>query len=223
MEQIVSFSDAHLGNYYARSKTFLQTLERHEGAKQLISLGDLFERDGVLSATEWKIIEFLRAYREKIVFIEGNHDPIEGGIIKRFIGAKVRKKYVVTINGKKFCFRHGHQFHDSYGIYNWRIVDRVSLHLLRFLQCFKNTPVGRIVKACHTKFSERIAKKAKQYAYQNKFDVIVCAHTHQVFADCAIQPHYYNCGGFLTFDDTCSYVTVNELGEILHHHVDPID
>ena len=185
------FTDIHLGSPYSNPKTFLEVLKQHE-EKRIVIGGDLFDKEGSLTDEEFQVIEYFRQHRDRIIYIEGNHDPIEQGMVRRLLSQEVLQSYIWQENGKKFCVMHGHQFGNGHFIFNVSWIDTIFVEITKFIKKINIDVLilGHVHQPLHRIF---IAQKGRTI-------------------------NYYNCGSFLTYD-TCSYITVDENGTTLIHYV----
>ena len=130
--KILVFGDIHLGyeELYARGGNFpmiqlsetkekltrIINITNKEGkrVKKIIIIGDFVHNFGKFSNSEFKDIDNLTNFLEKltkkenIIFIKGNHDTTSGIIIKR-LGFKVRDYYKI----KDVMFVHGDKFPET--------------------------------------------------------------------------------------------------------------
>ena len=220
---ILIISDIHLGLEFCNAKVLLEILEGYSYQK-LIIVGDLYERGGIINDEQFKVIKYLRENREKIIYIDGNHDPSDG--LPNILGIDMVKKYEWSLGTKRFCAMHGHQFDKWCFIFNEPLVDKIFSSILRFFKMInvQEFNVAKWFDSLHEKFSLHIANKAIKYAKRHKINIIICGHTHRLshveFFDrngCAID--YFNCGGWV--EDLCSFITIDENCAIKLHSIDP--
>ena len=124
---ILIISDVHLGSKICNAGALLKILKGYL-YQNLIIVGDLFEGDGIISDEQFEIIEYLRKMlknKNKIICVDGNHDPVEKGLARKFIGIDVRKKYEWKMGGKKFCAIHGHQFDKFCFVFSEPLIDKI--------------------------------------------------------------------------------------------------
>lgn len=203
----VVISDVH------DKRNVLETLREYHYEK-LIIVGDLYEEEQEI---EEEFIDYLRKNREKIVYIDGNHDPSENNLVGKAICVEVVKEYKWKLSGKKFCAIHGHQFDKVCFIFSEPLIDKMFLYLVWALKIIniKGLNVAKWVDYFHIKFSDHIAKKVRRYAIKHCSDTIICGHTHIplhiVFGSKnGKKINYFNCGG--CFGDLHTFLTIDENG-----------
>ncbi len=233
----ILISDLHLGSgqcNVAVLLVFLRSVLYH----RLIIVGDLIENGATLSDQEMEVIEYFRENRERITIIDGNHDPVEQGMVKALLGIKVVKKYRWKIRGKEFCALHGHQFHVTSFIFKSWIIDKLFGWTVWFAK--KCYGLSHLVTFLHDKFSWSIARKVIEYAKkrkklrkqkkQRRFEEsdkkeikIFCGHTHKVLHLVSYHKDkrivYINLGGFL-IGDPCSFGGIDFDGNATVHLID---
>ncbi|OGZ64555.1 MAG: hypothetical protein A3A98_03295 [Candidatus Staskawiczbacteria bacterium RIFCSPLOWO2_01_FULL_40_39] len=219
---ILVISDIHLGSDICNAKMLLETLQSYEYRK-LIIVGDLFQDGGVLNDEHFEVIKYLRAYREKIKCIDGNHDPVEESLVNGVIGIHVVKKYHWEMNGKKLCAMHGHQFDKWCFIFSEPFIDRFFLNFMWLLKMvtIKGWSLASWFESFHNEFSRRLADRAIKYARKKNIDMIICGHTHQPvhvkFRGKKSEVDYFNCGAWV--ENMCSFITIDKDCNIQLHLV----
>ena len=217
--KILWISDLHIGSIDCNAKVVLKVLKKYHFEK-LIIVGDLSE--GKKPNEEWqrRLVKYLKKYKEKIIYIEGNHDPA-GNHISKFIGIQAIKSYACTIGSKNIFAIHGHQFND--------FGDNLSDHLIDWLICkimiiiklieLKGINLGRIIiQLCAKLNALEVTRKAKEFANNNNYDTIICGHVHvpchRIFRvkreNKKKRIDYFNCGCFL--DGICTYLITYDNG-----------
>ncbi len=216
-------SDIHLGSEICKPEILLKVLRGYSYEK-LIIVGDLYEEGGAINDQQFEVVKYLRENREKIEYVDGNHDPA-GESLAKIIGIDVAKRYEWEMHGKKLCAMHGHQFDKLCFIFNVGLVDWLFVNSIKFLKMinFQLCNVSKWLDNFHNSLSVSFAKKAKKYAKKHKFDVIICGHIHKplhfTFTDKKGSIEYFNCGSWV--EDICSFITISESGEIKLHLVNP--
>ena len=221
---VLIISDIHLGHASCNAGTLLEFLT-NSSFGTLIILGDLFEIGGTISDEQFKILEYLRQMRDKIVYIDGNHDPRHEVLVKEIIGVKPIRKYIWDMGGKRFCAMHGHQFDKFCFIFSLSLIDKLFSKLISFLKMihFERFSLKRWIDYYHNKFSDHIAKKAIRYAKRRGFDVMICGHTHVplelTYRRRKRVIQYFNSGCLV--ENQCSYITIDKDGNVKLHSMTP--
>lgn len=208
-------SDLHMGSEECKADIILQTLKSHT-YDILLGVGDLAESDN-LNEDQWKLLRYLQENREKIVYVDGNHDPRnQENIVNRTLDIPILDRYEFTLGGKKFVAMHGHQF-DGYGyLFAWRAIDKLFSFVIKCLK--KVHLVKKQIDYHHRQFSSQIARRAIKYAKKKGYDVIICGHTHHARRIKKGKVLYLNCG---CFTESCSYITIDHAGNIGVHKIIP--
>lgn len=208
-------SDIHIGSEDCKAESLLELLEKSPDDEEWIIVGDLFQEGGVISDKQFEVIEWLRKNRKRVICVDGNHDPIEKGLIEKIIGINVLKKYEWWVFGKKICAIHGHQFDRLCFFFREPLIDKMFINFLWFLRMIniQGFNVAKWIDNIHNRFSRHIASKAIKYAKKHKIDVIICGHTHMPSHFVSSDKNgrtidYYNCGGWI--DNPCSFIIIDE-------------
>ena len=217
---ILVVPDLHLelGDYDAVS--LIETLKKLH-CDVMIVAGDLHLKNCKLSQEALKIITYLRQAAEEVVFVRGNHDPAPGNWFwKKVVGAKPVRKFVWEAGGKRLCVMHGHRFDRIYFLFNARWLDKMLSGLVWLVNCLDpgKNHLAWLIDWAHTRFSNRIAKRARRYAARRGIDVVICAHTHKALKrryrpkkGCA-EIVYINCGN--REGNQCSFAIIDERGNV---------
>lgn len=219
--EFLIISDIHLGSGSSRTVVLLETLRKYP-YKKLIVLGDLYEKGSDFTDEHFAIVTYLRNHREKVIYVDGNHDPAEEGLIS-IIGVEPVKKYEFALPGKKVCTLHGHQFDRLCFIFSEPLVDKMFLTMVNLLKTlsFSRFNVAKWIDDFYESLALHHAKKASKYAKKRNIDVIICGHTHKpvhlVFERKEKDIEYINCGSWV--EKVCSFITVDHNGAIELHEV----
>jgi UDP-2,3-diacylglucosamine pyrophosphatase LpxH len=211
-------SDVHLELGSCQAKLLLKTL-RDFDYERLILLGDLYEHNGYIGNEQFEVIEYLREKTEKLVYIDGNHDPSSKQLVNALLGVEVLKKYEWQLAGKKFCAVHGHQFDRLLLTYSEPLVDKALLSVFLLLQKIDadKRHVGRLLNGFQNWTCRHVARRARKYAKKYCADVVLCGHTHRpehlVFPARKRKKRidYFNCGCWV--ENICSFVAISQDGE----------
>ena len=92
-------SDVHLGSPDCQALLLLEVLQRYD-FELLIIVGDLYQW-GQINDEQMEIVDFIRKIGHKnIVYIDGNHDPIEEAMEKNiFLIGKIVEEFFFTAIG----------------------------------------------------------------------------------------------------------------------------
>jgi UDP-2,3-diacylglucosamine pyrophosphatase LpxH len=215
MNDAIIISDIHLGSNVCQSKNlidFLQKIQSQEiPSKKLVINGDLFDSWDFrkLRKNQWKILSDIRKLSKilKVIWINGNHDgPSE--IISHLIGVDFVSEYCFTSGDKKILIIHGDIF-DNF-ISKYPRLTKIADNIYRFLQKIdKDFYWSRLAKRNSKTFlrcSEQICKRAKEYCFAKKCDIICCGHSHFATCDNSEKVHYYNSGCWT--ENPCSYLLI---------------
>lgn len=215
--KIMVISDVHLGSKDCNAKKLLQTLVSLD-FKLLIIVGDLQEDQKPLLDGQWDLAKFLYEIRNKIIYIEGNHDQ-KGKWISSAIKVKTKRKFRLTIGGRNFCFAHGHQFDKIGHIFTEPMIDWLFTVAIKILMALnvKGYGLRMWLDSFHKNFSTRVDNHAIRYALRRHIDVIVCGHTHVpqhkiIKAKKGRVVEYVNCGGWI--GSLCTYLVIDHDGQV---------
>jgi len=218
---ILLISDIHLLSEICNERALLKVFEEYS-YDELIIVGDLHEREGKLTDGQFEIVKHLRENRDKVVYIDGNHDRGEKTSIGRLIDIEPVKKHIWQLAGRKFCAIHGDKFDRWCWIFGQHEVDRLFNHLVSFAKRF-NVPLVQntgLFDCMHNWITSHFRRQAIKFARKKGFDAIICGHTHHA----QYRPpngkgksvEYVNCGAFV-LDNPCSWITIDQNGTIEIH------
>ena len=217
-------SDLHAGAHDCGANAAYEVLQKYD-YKHLIIVGDLFE-DVPANQEQCDLIGFLRSISSKVIYIDGNHDPLDQECWGKFINVQAVGKFECVIGGKRFLFVHGHKKWDQWHpVFGYKLVDKLSLMCAAF---FKRLLITFGAQAClpwfHHNFERRFKKQVSKYAIRYGFDVIVCGHIHMPCYDPfpdkkGNKREYVNCGSFKA--GQCSFVTIDPEGGVTLHVISP--
>src|SRR3989338_1468900 len=219
--KILAVSDIHLGSEYCKANSLISAMLTYD-FEQLIIVGDLQEdQKPPFCNAQWELVKYLCENRDKITYIEGNHD-IKGKWLGKILCMEAKKKLIVKIAGKKVCFIHGHQFDKIGFVFNEPTIDWMFIRAMRIIKHLHINGYGfgylqSCLESFHNGFSERVAQNAYKYAKHRGIKLIVCGHTHVPMRFRQKTVEYINCGAWV--DDICSFVTIDEDCKTELHHV----
>jgi UDP-2,3-diacylglucosamine pyrophosphatase LpxH len=221
MYDAIIISDLHLGSNVCQSKEILKFLHLIDNLEiitdKLIINGDFFDSWDFrrLSKQHWKILSAIRKISKKIqiVWINGNHDgPSE--VISHLIGVEVAEEFILQSGFEKIMIIHGHQFDDF--IVDHPIITEIADFFYRQLQKIHIFWAKNAKKYSKTflRCSEKIEKRAKEYAFQKDCRAVCCGHTHLELKSIGLID-YYNSGCWTELP--CSYLTLQAGNVQLNH------
>lgn len=107
MKYIVA-SDIHGSSFYAGK---LKEVFEKENADKLILLGDLYyhgpRNDIPIGHDAKETVKILNSLKDKIIAVRGNCDAEVDLLVSEF---EIKDYVELTINGKIYCFTHGHEY-----------------------------------------------------------------------------------------------------------------
>ena len=180
-------SDLHLGLPVSRPRELLQLLQTVR-FKRLILLGDVFHDLGFrrLCQDTHRLLDHIRALRERagaeVVWIAGNHDRHLAPQIESRLGIEVREEFTWTCGGRTYHAQHGDRFDDFVSRYV-RLSGLIGR--LYALAMRRSSSHGRWLSRLDrlsvalTGLADEVAEGVRRFASANRFDVVVCGHTHE--------------------------------------------
>ena len=218
----VAVSDIHLESKDCRAELLLEVLGRYE-FERLIIVGDLYEKGSPIGDNQFEVVNYLRENSEKIVYVNGNHDPAGEILAGGIAGIKTVDEYMWTMGEKKFCSLHGHQFDQFLFIFSAPLIDRIFTKIVALVKKTDKEKwhVSKLISYMHDWLSGHIVTKAKKYALKNDANVIICGHTHIAmhtsFPEIGVD--YFNCGNWNDPNGQCSFLTIDNQGKTELHFV----
>jgi len=221
MTEYTITNDWHIGSEVCQREKIIHFLKGLH-TKTLILNGDIIDINHTkrLKKKDWEILSLLRKLSKhtRIIYIGGNHDLEVAELISELLGFEFKREFDFELANKKFHITHG-DFFDTFisnfpiiteiatGLYYW--IQRVSPKKQGLARALKRQSKG-FIKAC-----DKIRKHAEAHAKANKYDYVICGHTHHYFT--SPESPYVNTGCFTEVD--CSYVSINEHGDILFNFI----
>ncbi len=172
-------SDLHLGNRFSRSRRFTAMIQRLKRSVTLVLAGDIIDTPGrTLTLDDVAALDALRlrASRDRVVWIEGNHDrgyrPQDPGSI-RFVNS-----YAI---GKRLFICHGDTFDTVMPRNRWFINTFRFFHKLRIR--FGADPVhvadyAKKYQALYRFLRRKVMSCAVEQGIAQKFETVACGHVH---------------------------------------------
>jgi UDP-2,3-diacylglucosamine pyrophosphatase LpxH len=200
----VWLSDLHLGTRACKASALLDFLRRHI-AENLYLVGDIVDGWNQGRSWFWDVVQSEVAQEigrwgragAQVVFLPGNHDEAQGGLLEGLFGRVTLKPDLIhtTAEGRRMLIMHGHQFDNSLSssrwlskmgspAYSWslKVADWYNREFLNFdeqpFAGYLKRPLSRMIGyLTETKIDERAMLRAVRAA---RADGIVCGHTHRV-------------------------------------------
>ena len=203
-------NDWHIGSAVCQHQKIINLL-KHLDTQVLVLNGDIIDIDHVrrLKKKDWEILTLLRKLSKhvRIIYLPGNHDRQISELISNLLGLEHMDKFEVLLGDKKALVIHGDGFDNFLSKY-W-LVTEIATGLYYYLQKFstKRQVIARSLKRRSKRFikcCENIKKGAKAFARAEKYDYIICGHTHASDIDLP----YINTGCFTEVD--CAYVEIGD-------------
>ncbi|MGD0577210.1 MAG: metallophosphoesterase [Candidatus Staskawiczbacteria bacterium] len=213
-------SDFHMGSGTFNARFFLDTIRKYN-YRWLILNGDIYDEGAELNADEKEVVAYLKANAWRIIYIRGNHDPAR---ISKILGIKTRRRFKLTVAGKKIVIIHGHQFDKFLFFFTEPRVDWLLAKFFAFLQWIDPNKwhCGKWMDSLHARFARHATKAAARYAKRHRRHAIVVGHNHIECAERKLlgkirkKPIEYLNSGCWT-KKVCSLVAICENGELQLH------
>jgi UDP-2,3-diacylglucosamine pyrophosphatase LpxH len=194
-EKIYVVSDIHLKPQDQREKKLIEFIQAKKG--KIILLGDIFDiwigQNKFYQKIFRELIDTLSKNKERIFYIEGNHDFNLVWLDE--IGISRGIELQVKINGKTFLFSHGDMlsgelFHNIYR----KIVLKTEPVFQKITNSYFDKAVNKIgevlanlshqknmspkVKGKRTKIFKNMIKNAEEIAKERSIDFVILGHCH---------------------------------------------
>jgi UDP-2,3-diacylglucosamine pyrophosphatase LpxH len=214
MNKYLIVSDIHLGDKHSRADLVLKVLKENK-AKTIIIAGDLFDHHNLhrLNKTHWKVLSKLRKLSKKckIIYLIGNHCFLKAEFMSILLGFNCKDEHIIDLKDKKVLVVHGDIFDIYFTKYKWITNFIIKVYYLirhytpfadDFFKLFKHHTNDFVEK------SSDIKQNALNYINMNRYDKIICGHTHLPEDD----GKYINTGSFC--EKECGYVVIDKKGKI---------
>jgi len=215
--EAIIISDIHLGSDNCQAELLLEFLDNINTSKLIIN-GDLFDNtESRLKKKQWKVLSKLRKLSDtvEIIWVIGNHDYPHPEVIGQLIGAKVADDHTFVSGLKTIHCIHG-DIWDSF-LTKYPMITSIADFIYNILQKIdKKHRLASFAKRSSKSFlrcKDVICENAKKYAASNKYDFIICGHTHYTESSGS----YYNSGCWTELP--CDYISINN-GELVQHVID---
>jgi UDP-2,3-diacylglucosamine pyrophosphatase LpxH len=172
-------SDLHIGSQYFLDKSFEGFLSKIPEDHDLILNGDTIDNALTkLKPLHQKILDHIKqiSYRQKVVWIKGNHD---NGYLPQDFG-KITFKHFYAIE-RKLLISHGHYFDGIMPQSHIFMKLFMLMHDLRVKLGARPVHVAQYAKKWEFLYSilrKHVMMHAVQYARKNGFEAVTCGHTH---------------------------------------------
>jgi UDP-2,3-diacylglucosamine pyrophosphatase LpxH len=207
-------SDLHLGSDICQAKLLEEFLTwAVEHCDQLVINGDIFDDLNFkrLTKRHFAVLKVIRRNTDRtdfrLVWVRGNHDG-PADIISHVVGVDILDEYVFDNQRIRLLILHGDQF-DTIVTVNPLLTD-FACALFYFIQRWMPHRTSRFIRRISKKFqrnSQRIERRAVEYARAGGFHFVTCGHTHLPFTARHDDVLYVNSGTW-TESPPCPYVAV---------------
>jgi len=172
-------SDLHIGSRFFKFELFEHFLKQLPADHELIMNGDIVDSPFVkMETSDQRILDLIKdmSFRQKVVWIRGNHD---NGYLPRHFGNIIFKSSH-SLDGR-LLIAHGDDFDDI--MPRSRLFIRVFklMHDLRVQMGAKPVHVAEYAKKWESFYRvlrKNVALNAVKCAVENGFEAVTCGHTH---------------------------------------------
>jgi|GEM_PF-3618505 len=191
--QAVVLSDLHFGSgIYSAVHALLAVafLKKHQPGTIIVN-GDLFDKKR-RPKQPCPLIQFLRSFSGKKVFIWGNHDHDHPEI-------SMVPEYILQAEQGNVYIAHGHHGDSSHHFFKQEIIDLAALFVAKLFG--KIALFRSMQKPVYRFLGSRLARYMAQKAKKNGCSRAVAGHSHYAeFQEVVIRDQvisYYNCGALV--------------------------
>jgi len=215
-------SDLHLGSRYFLSHKFKSFIENIASDYELILNGDLIDNpNNKLTPLHQRIFDLIvrLSYRQKVVWVQGNHDNC---FTPNGIG-EIEFKPIYKINNR-LLIAHGHNFDQIMPMSKMFMKAFGGMHNLRILLGARPVHVADYAKRWKRLYKvllSNVMKNAVMCAKENGCDAVVCGHTHYAEDRYFKGIRYMNSGAWTEFPTY--YIVVNDENMILKQFGDFVE
>jgi UDP-2,3-diacylglucosamine pyrophosphatase LpxH len=214
MNKYLIVSDIHLGDKKCKAEILLKVLKENK-AKTIIIAGDLFDHHNLhrLNKNHWKVLSKLRKLSKKckIIYLIGNHCFLKAEFMSILLGFNCKDEHIIELKNQKILVVHG----DAFDIYFTKYKFFTNLIIKGYYLIRHYTPFSddffRLFKSHTNDFIEKssnIKQNALKYIAINRYDKIICGHTHiPEYSD-----KYINTGSFC--EEKVSFVLIDKNSQI---------
>ncbi len=212
-------SDLHIGSRYFQFGVFERFLEEFPAEHELILNGDIIDSPYVkMEPSDQRALDMIEkiSYRQKVVWIRGNHD---NGYVPNSFGKTIFKPSHRI--GSRLLITHGDDFDEIMPRSRLFIKAFRWMHNLRVKMGARPVHVAEYAKkwkSLYRVLRKNVAINAAKCAAQNGFEAVTCGHTHYP-EDVAIEGiRYINTGAWTEFPAYYLHITPDKM---VLNQVDP--
>jgi UDP-2,3-diacylglucosamine pyrophosphatase LpxH len=207
-------SDLHLGSDVCQAKLleeFLLWAVAH--CDQLVMNGDIFDDLNFkrLTKRHFACLKIIRRNSDRddfhLVWVRGNHDG-PADTVSHIVGVDILDEYVFDGGDIQLLILHGDQFDTFTTGYPW--LTEVACGAFYFIQKYMPHRAARWIRRITKRWqrnSERIERRAVEYAQSRGFHYVTCGHTHLALVSSHNGVVYINSGTW-TESPPCPFVAV---------------
>ena len=205
-------SDLHIGSRYFQFGIFERFLEKLPADHDLIMNGDIIDSPYVkMEQSDQRILDMIKAisYRQKVVWIRGNHD--NGYVPKNFGETIFKRQYRI---GNRLLITHGDDFDEIMPRSRLFIKAFKLMHNIRVKLGAKPVHVAEYAKkwkSFYRVLRKNIALNAVKCAADNGFEAVTCGHTHYAEDIDFNGIRYINTGAWTEFPAYYLHITADEM------------
>jgi UDP-2,3-diacylglucosamine pyrophosphatase LpxH len=210
----IVISDLHLGSDICQAKLLEEFLTwAVEHCDQLVINGDIFDDLNFkrLTKRHFACLKVIRRNTDRddfrLVWVRGNHDG-PADIISHVVGVDILDEYVFDNQRIRLLILHGDQF-DTIVTVNPLLTD-FACAVFYFIQKWMPHKTSRFIRRISKKFqrnSQRIERRAVEYARAGGYRFVTCGHTHLPLVARHDEVLYLNSGTW-TESPPCPFVAV---------------
>jgi UDP-2,3-diacylglucosamine pyrophosphatase LpxH len=207
-------SDLHLGSDVCQAKLLEEFLEwAAQNARQLVINGDIFDDLNFKRLTK-RHFACLRVIRRnsdrddfRLIWMRGNHDG-PADIVSHIVGVDILDEYIYDNGQVRLLILHGDQF-DNF-ITQYKFLTGIGCGLFYYIQKWMPHRAARWIRRVSKKWqrnSERVQKRAIEFAKGRGCRFVTCGHTHFPLVAMEDGVCYVNSGTW-TEHPPCPFVSV---------------
>ena len=215
----IIISDLHIGSRYFQFGVFERFIEKFPADHELIMNGDIIDSPYVkMGKSDQRALDMIESisYRQKVVWIRGNHD---NGYVPESFGKTIFKSSHRI--GNRLLITHGDDFDEIMPRSGLFIKTFRWMHNLRVKMGARPVHVAEYAKkwkAFYRVLRKNVALNAAKCAAENGFEAVTCGHTHYP-EDIAIDGiRYINTGAWTEFPPHYLQITAEDM---VLNQVDP--
>jgi len=205
-------SDLHIGSRYFQFGVFERFLDELPVDCELIMNGDIIDSPYVeMEKSDQRVLDLIEAisYRQKVVWIRGNHD---NGYVPKSFGRTIFKSSHILDN--RLLITHGDDFDDIMPRSRLFIRAFKLMHDMRVKMGARPVHVAEYAKkwkSFYRVLRKNIALNAVKCAAENGFAAVTCGHTHYPEDVTLNGIRYVNTGAWTEFPAYYLHITPDEM------------